>query len=416
MDRIRACSPMVALAIASVVAMSACEQQSPPEPTQVRPSALTGLQPGDVAVTCVNSTTDEVQIVSLVAIDSGSDLKFTDNEWSGTGWVDLNETNDYTIPVPGAGVTAGQEILFVPNGGLPGTGGISNGPEQLFIYQGSIQPDASSFGFVWGMQISNPAGWGTTADGGTLGNNISALPSALTGANIALVSANPTLWAYTGPMAGTKAQLLAALQTASNWTGPSASADGGAPTCPGNFTVIPDVVDSGSDVATGTGGTDGGATGTGGMTGGGDSGTGPDAAADAGGGTGGMTGNDAGADTGAGGTTTGTGGATGNTDSGAPDVKADTGTATDAKADTGGATDAKADTGSATDAKADTGKPDTGTATDAKVDAGKDGGTTTKGSSGCSCSTASNSANVSAGAWMLALAGILMTARRRRRR
>jgi MYXO-CTERM domain-containing protein len=407
-DRIRACSPLVALAIASVVALSACEEQSAPEPTQVRPSALTGLQPGDVAVTCVNSTTDEVQIVSLVAIDSGSDLKFSDNEWSGTGWVDLNETTDYAIPVPGAGVTAGEELLFVPGGGAKGTGGISNGPEQLFIYQGSIQPDASSFGFVWGMQISNPAGWGTTADGGTLGNNISALPSALTGANIALVSANPTFWAYTGPMSGTKAQLLAALQTPSNWTGPGANADGGAPNCPGNLTVIPDVVDSGSDLATGTGGSDGGSTGTGGMTGGGDSGTGPDAAVDAGGGTGGMTGNDSGADS-----LTGTGGsgAGGSTDSGA----------TDAKADTGSATDAKADTGSATDAKADTGKPDTGTATDAKVDtgskadAGTDAGTTNKGSSGCSCSTASNGANMGAGAWMLALAGIVMTVRRRRR-
>jgi MYXO-CTERM domain-containing protein len=308
-------------------------------------------------------------------------------------------------------VTAGQEILFVPNGGAPGSGGISNGPEQLFLYQGSIQADASSFGFVWGMQISNPAGWGTTADGGTLGNNISALPSALTGANIALLSANPTLWAYTGPTSGTKAQLLAALQTASNWSGPSTGGDGGAPVCPGNFTVIPDVVDSGSDVATGTGGTDGGATGIGGMTGTDaalDTGTGTggmtgiDAAPDTGTGTGGMTGTDARADTGAG------GGAGGSSDSGAPDAKVDTGTATDAKADTG----------TATDAKVDTGKPDTGTATDAgsKVDAGKDGGTTSKGSSGCGCSTASNSANMSAGAWVLALAGILMTARRRRRR
>ena len=159
---------------------------------------LGSLQPGDLAVTCSNSQTDEVQIVSLVALPSGTDIKFTDNEWSGTGWIAFDETTDYTIPVPSA-VTPGQQILFIPGGGAIGSGGISNNPEQFFIYQGSIQADGGGFNLVWGSQTSTAGVWGTTADGGTLANNISALPSTLAGANIALGSAGTTVLGLQGP-------------------------------------------------------------------------------------------------------------------------------------------------------------------------------------------------------------------------
>jgi MYXO-CTERM domain-containing protein len=296
------------------------------------------------------------------------------------------------------------------------TTGLNNGTEQVFLYQGHIGTDVDGGNvdaavqgpttqLLWGMQVSPAGAWVPRNDA----LNLSDLPTSLNGHALVLPSSGDagSFGAYyydttKGPIHGTKAVLQAAFENPANWT-----SGAGPVLCStvvsATFTVDPDVVDSGSDAATGTGGTDGGATGTGGMTG-------TDSGADTGSGNGGTTGTDAAPDTGtgAGGTGTGGSGAGGSTDSGATDVKADTGTATDAKADTGTATDAKADTGSTgTDAKVDTG----GT----KVDAGKDGGTTTS-SSGCSCSTASNGANISTGAWALALAGVLMTARRRRRR
>jgi MYXO-CTERM domain-containing protein len=413
-DRIRACSPLVALAIASVVALSACEEQSAPEPVAKVSGALSILQPGDVAVTCMFTQSDAIQITPLVPLDVGTDLKYTDREANAAGMFNSNDENpDVVLPINSpndAGATvvpAGMSIFYTESG-------LGNGTEQVFLYQGLIAPTdgaATNYQLIWGLQVSPaPAadagaqtdpGWANVRDDA---NNLSERPTALVGASVGLFSGAATGFAYdkTKGTSGTKAQLKALISDPTNWIQVTPTQAN----CPGNFTVIPDVVDSGagndsaSDAPTGSDG------GTGGMIGTVDSGT--DAAADAGGGTGGMTGNDAGADTGAGGT--GTGGA-GSTDSGA----------SDAKADTGSATDAKADTGSATDAKADTGKPDTGTATDAKVDtgskadAGKDGGTTSKGSSGCSCSTASNGANIGAGAWVFALAGVLITVRRRRR-
>src|SRR4051794_28089201 len=61
-DRIRACSSLVALAIASVVALSACEQQDKPsEPVAKVSGALGTFQPGDIAVTCMFTSNDAIQ-------------------------------------------------------------------------------------------------------------------------------------------------------------------------------------------------------------------------------------------------------------------------------------------------------------------------------------------------------------------
>jgi len=403
MDRFRACSPLVALAIASVAALSACEQQdTPQEPVANVSSALGTFQPGDIAVTCMFTQSDAIQITPLVPLDVGADLRYTDREANAAGMFNTGENVDVPIvPPDAAGTTvfpAGTSLFFTE-------AGLGNVTEQVFLYQGLIAPTdgaASSYQLIWGLQVSPaPAadaatqtdpGWANVRDDA---NDLSERPTVLVGASVGLSSGAATGFAYdkTKGTTGTKAQLKALISNPANWI-PVTPAQAN---CPGNFTVIPDVIDAGendsaSDAPTGTGGM-----------------TGSDAGTDAPTGTGGMTGTDAG-DSGVGGATgTGGSGTGGSTDSGAPDVKADTGTTTDAKADTGTGTDAKVDTGTTggTDAKVDTGT---------KVDAGKDAGTTSKGSSGCGCSTASNSTNISAGAWVLALAGILMTTRRRRRR
>src|SRR5882724_3860622 len=129
-DRFRACSSLGALAIVSIGALSACEQSKPEEPVTKVSSALTTLQTGDVAVTCLNSATDALQIVTLVPLDVGVDLKFSDREWTGTAF-NGGETGDFQILASLDAATlsfaAGAEIPFNP-------GGINGGPEQVFIY------------------------------------------------------------------------------------------------------------------------------------------------------------------------------------------------------------------------------------------------------------------------------------------
>ncbi len=403
MDRFRGCSSLLALAIASVGALSACEQSQPQEQLAQVTSALSTLHTGDVAVTCMFTTNDALQVTTLAPMDVLTDLRYTDREANAAGQFNTGENVDVLIPITSANdasttVPAGTSFLY-PEAGL------GDGTEQVFLYQGLVAPTdgaAPGYQLIWGFQVSPaPADGGTQADPGWVAvrddaNSLSERPTTLVGFSAGLYSGTSTNYAYDSSkgLSGTKAQLQALISNPANWIQGTVAAP---VTCPTGFTVIPDATDAGgndsaTDAPTGTGGADGGAAGMTGTT-------------DAG--TGGATGNDAAPDT-----ATGSGGAGGATvvDSGT-DVKADTGSsATDAKADTGTTTDAKVDTGSTggTDAKVDTGST--------KVDGGNDAGSKSNGSSGCGCSTASNSANISAGAWMLALAGIVMTARRRRRR
>ena len=434
MDRSRACSSLVALAIASVGVLSACEQGKPQDVTQKLSALTTGLQPGDVAVTCMFTTNDQLQIVPLVSLDVGSDVKYTDREANAAGQFNTGENVDVVYPINSPNdastiIPAGTVLPFGPTSVQPSfPGGLGDGTEQVFLYQGliaTVDGGAPSDQLLWGMQVSPGGIWVATRDDT---NNLSELPTVLTGFNVSLASGTSTNYAYdsTKGTSGTKAQLQAKIANPANWVQGTAAAP---ITCPTGFTVIPDPTDAGGGTdsagqggAGGAGGSDGGIAG---MTGTTDGGT--DSVADTG--AGGTTGDGSVADTGVGGATggdgsvidAGVGGAGGALDSGT-DVKADTGT-TDVKADTATdtatGTDAKTDTG--TDVKADTGtgtdaKVDTGTGTDVKpADAGKDSATTSS-SSGCSCSTASNGQSLSASVSLLALAGIVMTARRRRRR
>src|SRR4051812_48101638 len=142
-ERIRACSPLVALAIASVVALSACEQQSPPEPVAKVSGALTTLQAGDIAVTCMNTAgtpPDSIQITPLVAIEAGTDLKYSDQEATTAGVFQINNENPNvnigtTITTA---VAAGASFTF-------NTTGLGAPNEDVFLYQGTVDvgnPDA----------------------------------------------------------------------------------------------------------------------------------------------------------------------------------------------------------------------------------------------------------------------------------
>jgi len=452
---------VVALSLAAACAVPACDSSKTEEVSRTR-GAATALQAGDVAITCFNSNgTDFLQITPLVPIDSDSDIKLTDREATAAGVFNSNDENiNVAVTLPSDGgvsvIPAGTPIRFTPGTGL------GNGTETVFIYQGSISADADAGAltgqFLWGFQNSPGGGWAVMRNDAT---NVSERLTALGGNDTAVNSANNSnTWFYDttkGPSSGTKAVLRAAIANVANWSTSGQAADPAV--CPGLLNVLADATDAGNDApvdsgapadsgaggaagsadagpgtggVTGTGGaTDSGAdvTGTGGTGTGGSTDSGADVTGTGGMGTGGST--DSGADvTGTGGMgtggavdsgtdVTGTGGTvagTGGSDAGAGSDASGTGgrgtggssgdAASDVRADTGTTTDAKVDTGTTTtDAKADT-------KADAKADA-KTGG----GSSGCSCSTTgSTSDSLGISAWMLALGGVIFTARRRRRK
>ena len=269
-DRIRACSPLVALAIASVVALSACEQQSPPEPVAKVSGALSSFQPGDIAVTCLVTDTDAIGITALVPLDVGADLKYTDRETNAAGMFNTNERVDIVLPINSPGdsgatvVPAGTSINY-PESNL------GNPTEQVFLYQGTVGTAGDGGGqaeLIWGMQISTGGIWVATRDDGM---DLSELPTTLIGnKNVALASGTSVAFAYDvskGTM-GTKAQLQALISNPANWV------QGATVTCPGNFIVVPDEIDAGADgsAVDAPTGSDGG---TGGMIGTGDSGPAP---------------------------------------------------------------------------------------------------------------------------------------------
>ena len=99
MDRFRACSPLVALAVVSVGVFSACEPQDNTEPLATVASRLSTLQTGDIAVTCMFTSNDAIQITPLVPIDVGTDLKYTDREANAAGVFNTGENADVKIQI-----------------------------------------------------------------------------------------------------------------------------------------------------------------------------------------------------------------------------------------------------------------------------------------------------------------------------
>ena len=231
-DRIRACSSLVALAIASVVALSACEQQDKPSEPVARTAhgLTTGLQAGDIAITCMDTANpDSLQITPLVALDPGTQLQYTDREANSDGVFNTNDENVdqlFTFATDAGTIPAGKPFTFVP------TTGLNNGTEQVFLYQGHIGTDVDGGNvdaavqgpnthLIWGMQISPAGMWVPRNDA----QNLSDLPTSLNGHALALSSspdggsAGAFFYDTTkGPTRGTKAQLQAAFENPAYWS------------------------------------------------------------------------------------------------------------------------------------------------------------------------------------------------------
>jgi hypothetical protein len=198
---------------------------------------------GDIAVIGVNgdgatTTARDFTVVTLAPIPSGETIFITDKgislgvfqaslttegifSWTTTSTIAAGTVIKFTItsgstPIvvsnPSVGtlvVTEGWTAAAAP---LPSTG------DQILIFQGSVSSPVFIFGFHDGVNVIGVVnGWNTT--GGTQ-NNYSEIPLGLTnGANaIGFAGTSPlNNFVYNGSLSGTKATVLAAICTASNW-------------------------------------------------------------------------------------------------------------------------------------------------------------------------------------------------------
>src|SRR5262245_13593837 len=124
---------ILGMTLAAASAFSGCENRDQTETK--RGAATTGLQPGDVAITCFDSqNNDLLQIIPLVNLESATDLKWTDREALADGTFNTGEGANLVIAVNSA-TPAGTPIESIgPSTGL----GIGDPDETIFIYQGTL--------------------------------------------------------------------------------------------------------------------------------------------------------------------------------------------------------------------------------------------------------------------------------------
>jgi len=186
------------------------------------------LLDGDVAI--VGFWADSIPspkafaFVALTAIPEGTIISFTDNGWYAAGSFRLGE-GVVTYTTPPGGLSAGSVVTMA---GADGTFSLSTSGDQIFAFEGTIDGSGDFTGvLLYGFQNN-----GTDWDADATSTNTSALPAALTDANVAMMTELDN-FAYTGSTAGTQAELLTAINNPSNWTGDNSSQ----PAFPTTFTV-----------------------------------------------------------------------------------------------------------------------------------------------------------------------------------
>ena len=153
----------------------------------------------------------------------GQTISFTDNGWlaaggfrTGEGTVSITIANDATI---------GSVFTLT---GISGNFNLSTSGDQIAAYVGG----SASPTFLFGLDFAD----GNAAYAGdATSSNTSAVPTGLTFGDTALAFGTDN-GAYTGPLSGSKADILAAIADESNWTLDDAAAVGYAP----GFTVTDD--------------------------------------------------------------------------------------------------------------------------------------------------------------------------------
>ena len=203
--------------------------------TMAIPSVATALVAGDIAIIgySADQSGDPFAWVPLVAIPGNAEVFSTDAGWTATDTFRAGE-GAIKFTAPAAGLSAGTIMQIgssssVISGQLPAglgsyvteSGGNFTGNylfatpgDNLFVFDGPI----GSPNFIFGMKNE-----GTVFEGDATSNDSSALPSGLTIGSTAMVLGGPgetdnfDNGRYTGTTTGTRADLLAAITTPSNW-------------------------------------------------------------------------------------------------------------------------------------------------------------------------------------------------------
>ncbi|MCE9591202.1 MAG: hypothetical protein K8S99_11835 [Planctomycetes bacterium] len=174
----------------------------------------TTLSAGDVIITFYRADSpDSVSFVPLVALESGTVIKFTDigsNNTAGTSWRSLSETNVWTY-------TAASNIAAGTTIDVPGiSGGIGDTGDQVFAFQGAgfdgTDASPSPGTLLYGVNIAD-TNWQSS---GGISDSTSYLPTALSSANFDGSNDNGR-YKPGSTHSGSKATILATVNTSGNW-------------------------------------------------------------------------------------------------------------------------------------------------------------------------------------------------------
>jgi len=183
---------------------------------------------GDVAIVAIytGSAPAEVsfQFVTLSDFHIGEAIGFTDRGWQAAGGFRTGDAREgdtrWDVDVP----TRAGTVIFVP---ARSDIDLERRTDQVFAHTGTIAPDGTfSDLLVYGLNLGGP--WAADATS----SSTSALPPGLSGYEVALDA--QTSCAYSGPTSGSKAELLALIGDAANWT----CSDTMQPSAPLRFTVL----------------------------------------------------------------------------------------------------------------------------------------------------------------------------------
>jgi uncharacterized protein len=186
---------------------------------------FTTLGLGDIALVGAGSDTGvkSLAFVVLVDVNEGTVINFTDNGWLAAGGFRTGEgVVSYTVPA--GGLTAGSVITI---SGLTGSLNPSSSGDQITVFQGDLATPSVLFAVDFADGNAAYAGDATNS-------NTSAVPTGLTFGDNALAFGGDNV-AYTGPLIGTREEILAAIADETNWTEDNSAAVA----YPAGFTVNP---------------------------------------------------------------------------------------------------------------------------------------------------------------------------------
>lgn len=179
-------------------------------------NAQTTLSAGDIAILQYNSsnprgTLEVIQFITFKKIESGTNIKFTDNGWTAAGAF-RGTTEGIDIWIADRDYSCGEVVVFSFDNIALSTDG-----DQILVYQGAEATPS----FIFAINNEGDAVWQSDS----VDTNTSALPTGLTnGVNaVAINEINNAI--YNGSLlSGSRPDILTAICTAANWSGNNGSA------------------------------------------------------------------------------------------------------------------------------------------------------------------------------------------------